>query len=79
MRGFTYDVVKPQVFAIVFTTLISSVIENSLDLIFLFVLYLWVNIVGGVRLIIVKLAEILHIVDIVWDLAASAGHTNFIP
>jgi hypothetical protein len=62
MRGFTYDVVKPQVF--MFTTLIPGVIENSLDLVFLFVLYLWVNIVRRVHLVIIKLAEILHIIDI---------------
>jgi hypothetical protein len=79
MRGFTYDVVKPQVFTIVFTTFIPGVIKNSLDLIFLFVLNLWIDIVGGVCLIIIKLAKVLHVVEIVWDLATSAGHTDFIP
>ena len=80
MHRFTYDIIKPQVFAVVFTALIPGVIEDSLNFIFLLqvVMGLRVNIVGGVGLVIIKLAKILDVVDIVWDLAASAGYTDFI-
>jgi len=76
----TDNVLKPEVVRIILSSLVSTVAEDGLDLVFLLELGDGVCGVDGVGdvLVLVKFVKVLYIVDIVWNFATTAGDSDFL-
>ena len=78
MRHCAYDVGVPVVLGIALVVLVARVAEDHLDLVFLLLGGVGVDIGGGLGLLLVELLEILHVVDVVGDLGAATGDADLV-
>ena len=78
-RQYAYDVLEPEILGIVFSALVTRMTQDSLNLVFLLVWNIGIYVVTILFFyLLLKLFEVLNIVDIVWDLCASTGDADLV-
>ena len=72
---YTYHIIVPQVFRVIFPILISHMIVDALNFMVL-VLTIWISNVIFCPFVFFKFFKVLYVINVVGDFYASTGHPN---
>lgn len=77
-EDWTHNIIEPYIFWVGFTTLVAAMTEDSLDLVLFLILLGGTGIVTSIAVLVFELFEVLDVVKVIRDFAASTRDTNFV-